>query len=117
MPTTQEKSWRAGRFWWDATATTQSVVYPLRAVIFDLDALTDIECDGHRVAYNAAFAAHGLDGLHHAGQRAAHAVPVLQPLVDGECGDLGTLRASFGMSLRGRGFVVNAVGPSRGVAT
>ena len=61
MPTTQEKSWRAGRFWWDATAPTQSVVYPLRAVIFDLDALTDIECDGHRVAFNAAFAAHGLD--------------------------------------------------------
>lgn len=61
MPTTQEKSWRAGRFWWDATASAQSVVYPLRAVIFDLDALTDIECDGHRVAFNAAFAAHGLD--------------------------------------------------------
>ena len=61
MPTTQEKSWRAGRFWWDATAPTQSVVYPLRAVIFDLDALTDIECDGHRVAFNAAFATHGLD--------------------------------------------------------
>ena len=30
-------------------------------MVFDLDALTDIECDGHRVAYNAAFAAHGLD--------------------------------------------------------
>jgi HAD superfamily hydrolase (TIGR01509 family) len=61
MPTTQEKSWRAGRFWWDASAQPQSVVYPLRAVIFDLDALTDIECDGHRVAFNAAFAEHGLD--------------------------------------------------------
>ena len=61
MPIAQEKSWRAGRFWWDAGASTQSAVYPLRAVIFDLDALTDIECDGHRVAYNAAFAAHGLD--------------------------------------------------------
>jgi HAD superfamily hydrolase (TIGR01509 family) len=61
MPTTQEKSWRAGRFWWDATVPAQSVVYPLRAVIFDLDALTDIECDGHRLAFNAAFAAHGLD--------------------------------------------------------
>ena len=36
-------------------------MYPLRAVIFDLDALTDIEFDGHRVAFNAAFAAHGLD--------------------------------------------------------
>ncbi len=35
--------------------------YPLRAVIFDLDALADIERDGHRVAFNAAFAAHGLD--------------------------------------------------------
>jgi beta-phosphoglucomutase-like phosphatase (HAD superfamily) len=36
-------------------------VNPLRAVIFDLDALADIECDGHRVVFNAAFAAHGLD--------------------------------------------------------
>lgn len=36
-------------------------MYPLRAVIFDLDALADIECEGHRVAFNAAFAAHGLD--------------------------------------------------------
>ncbi len=40
---------------------TQSVVYPLRAVIFNLDALT-----GHRMrrpprGVNAAFAAHGLD--------------------------------------------------------
>jgi beta-phosphoglucomutase-like phosphatase (HAD superfamily) len=61
MSTTQEKSWRAGRFWWDATSPARSVVYPLRAVIFDLDALTDIECDGHRMAFNAAFAAHGLD--------------------------------------------------------
>ncbi len=61
MPSTQEKTWRAGRFWWDASSPAKSAVYPLRAVIFDLDALTDIECDGHRVAYNAAFAAHGLD--------------------------------------------------------
>jgi HAD superfamily hydrolase (TIGR01509 family) len=59
MPTTQEKSWRAGRFWWDSV--TPAGASPLRAVIFDLDALTDIECDGHRVAYNAAFTAHGLD--------------------------------------------------------
>ena len=59
MPTTQQKSWRAGRFWWDRA--TDADVYPLRAVIFDLDALTDIECDGHRLAFNAAFAAHGLD--------------------------------------------------------
>ena len=61
MPTTQQKTWRAGQFWWDANPSTQSVVYPLRGVIFDLDALVDIESDGHRLAYNAAFAAHGLD--------------------------------------------------------
>jgi beta-phosphoglucomutase-like phosphatase (HAD superfamily) len=36
-------------------------VRPLRAVIFDLDALADIECAGHRLAFNAAFAALGLD--------------------------------------------------------
>jgi HAD superfamily hydrolase (TIGR01509 family) len=59
--TTQESTWRAGRFWWDATTAMNSHVYPLRAVIFDLDALADIECEGHRVAFNAAFAAHGLD--------------------------------------------------------
>ncbi len=35
---------------------------PLRAVIFDLDgALADVERDGQRTAFNAAFAAHGLD--------------------------------------------------------
>jgi HAD superfamily hydrolase (TIGR01509 family) len=56
MPTTHEKTWRAGRFWWDSAPSS-----PLRAIVFDLDALTDIECDGHRVAYNAAFANHGLD--------------------------------------------------------
>ncbi|HEX2285950.1 MAG TPA: HAD-IA family hydrolase [Mycobacterium sp.] len=61
MPITQEKTWRAGRFWWDRARTTEAEMYPLRAVIFDLDALTDIECDGHRLAFNAAFAAHGLD--------------------------------------------------------
>lgn len=61
MPTTQEKTWRAGRFWWDASGPATGVGYPLRAVIFDLDALADIECDGHRRAFNAAFAAHGLD--------------------------------------------------------
>lgn len=33
----------------------------LAAVLFDLDALTDVECSGHRLAFNAAFAAHGLD--------------------------------------------------------
>jgi HAD superfamily hydrolase (TIGR01509 family) len=60
MPTTHETTWRAGRFWWDS-ASPAGPGCPLRAVIFDLDALTDIECDGHREAYNAAFAAHGLD--------------------------------------------------------
>jgi HAD superfamily hydrolase (TIGR01509 family) len=29
-------------------------------MVFDLDALADVECEGHRVAYNAAFAEHGL---------------------------------------------------------
>lgn len=60
MPTTHETTRRAGRFWWDA-ATPAAVSDSLHAVIFDLDALTDIECDGHRRAYNAAFAAHDLD--------------------------------------------------------
>jgi HAD superfamily hydrolase (TIGR01509 family) len=58
---TQQKTWRAGRFWWDTTAPARADACPLRAVIFDLDALADVECEGHRVAYNAAFAAHGLN--------------------------------------------------------
>ena len=58
---TQQKTWRAGRFWWDSSSPLGAAVYPLRAVVFDLDALADVECEGHRVAYNAAFAAHGLD--------------------------------------------------------
>jgi len=96
MPTTQEKSWRAGRFWWDANATTQSVVYPLRAVIFDLDALTDIECDGHRVAYNAAFAAHGLDIQWTVGRyRQLLALPDERQMVD-----LGREAATRGVSVR-----------------
>ncbi|HYJ55869.1 MAG TPA: HAD family hydrolase, partial [Mycobacterium sp.] len=33
----------------------------LSAVIFDLDALADIECSGHRAAFNAAFAEVGLN--------------------------------------------------------
>lgn len=61
VPTTEQTTWRAGRFWWDASAPAHPEVYPLRAVILDLDALTDIECDGHRVAFNGAFAAHGFD--------------------------------------------------------
>ena len=58
---TQQKTWRAGRFWWDCNSPVGADVVPLRALVFDLDALADVECEGHRVAYNAAFAAHGLD--------------------------------------------------------
>jgi beta-phosphoglucomutase-like phosphatase (HAD superfamily) len=61
VPITQERTWRAGRFWWDCSRPSDASVYPLRAVIFDLDALADVESDGHRVVFNAAFAAHGLD--------------------------------------------------------
>ncbi|WP_396921950.1 HAD family hydrolase [Mycolicibacterium sp.] len=60
MPSPQEKTWRAGRFWWDCPQLGDSGAYPLRAVIFDLDALSDLDLDGHRVVFNAAFAAHGL---------------------------------------------------------
>ncbi|WP_029106918.1 HAD family hydrolase [Mycobacterium sp. URHD0025] len=59
MSTPQEKSWRAGRFWWDC-ARAETSAHPLRAVILDLDALSDLDVDGHRVVFNAAFAAHGL---------------------------------------------------------
>ena len=60
VPMTQT-TWRAGRFWWDCSSPIGADVNPLRALVFDLDALADVECDGHRVAYNAAFAAHGLN--------------------------------------------------------
>ncbi|MDH6197805.1 beta-phosphoglucomutase-like phosphatase (HAD superfamily) [Mycobacterium frederiksbergense] len=59
MSSPQTKSWRAGRFWWDCSRADTSP-HPLRAVIFDLDALSDLGVDGHRVVFNAAFAAHGL---------------------------------------------------------
>jgi beta-phosphoglucomutase-like phosphatase (HAD superfamily) len=52
---------RPGRFWWDRARPFDAEVGPLRAVLFGLDALADIERDGHRMAFNAAFAAHGLD--------------------------------------------------------
>ena len=61
VPMTQPKTWRAGRFWWDCNSAVGADVESLRAVVFDLDALADVECEGHRVAYNAAFAAHGLN--------------------------------------------------------
>lgn len=57
----QEKAWRAGRFWWDCTQSADPGAHPLRALIFDLDALSDLDIDGHRVVFNAAFAAHGLE--------------------------------------------------------
>lgn len=49
-------------FWWEAGRPAHAAVEPLKAVIFDLDgALADVERDGQRSAFNAAFAAHGLD--------------------------------------------------------
>lgn len=49
-------------FWWDAGRPADASDEPLRAVIFDLDgALADLQRDGQRVAFNAAFAEHGLD--------------------------------------------------------
>ncbi|RDH75985.1 HAD family hydrolase [Mycolicibacterium moriokaense] len=61
MPMTPQKTWRAGRFWWDCNSPAGADVTSIRALIFDLDALADVECEGHRVAYNGAFAAHGLN--------------------------------------------------------
>ncbi|KMO71388.1 HAD family hydrolase [Mycolicibacterium chlorophenolicum] len=61
MQPTQQKTWRAGRFWWDWPRPGDAAVPSLRAVVFDLDALADIECAGHRPAFNRAFAELGLD--------------------------------------------------------
>lgn len=61
VPFTREATRQAGRFWWDRARPFGADVCPLRAVIFGIDALADIECDAHRAAYNAAFTAHGLD--------------------------------------------------------
>jgi hypothetical protein len=55
VPMTQQKTWRAGRFWWDCNSPAGTEVTELRALVFDLDALADVECDGHRLAYNAAY--------------------------------------------------------------
>lgn len=60
MSVIPEKTWRAGRFWWDSSRPSEPDRQPLRALIFDLDALADVEGGGHRCAFNAAFAAHGL---------------------------------------------------------
>lgn len=62
VPTTREGTRPARTFWWDRARPVDADVRPLRAVIFDMDgAMADIERDGHRVAFNAAFEAHGLD--------------------------------------------------------
>ena len=55
-----DRAWRAGRFWWDSSRPSAVGNHPLSAVVFDLDSLADVECGGHRLAWNAAFAAHGL---------------------------------------------------------
>ncbi|MDZ4268196.1 MAG: HAD hydrolase-like protein [Mycobacterium sp.] len=64
MQPTQQRTWRAGRFWWDWPAPNDVEAQPLKAlgaVIFDLDALADIESAGYRPAFNAAFKQLGLD--------------------------------------------------------
>jgi beta-phosphoglucomutase-like phosphatase (HAD superfamily) len=49
-------------YWWDAGRPADAALQALDAVIFDLDgALADVERDGQRLAFNAAFAAHGID--------------------------------------------------------
>lgn len=60
VQTTRERTWCAGRFWWDGARPVDADVTPLRALIFDLEALTDLDDDVHRVVFNAAFAAHGV---------------------------------------------------------
>ncbi|MFS0897764.1 HAD family hydrolase [Mycolicibacterium litorale] len=60
MQTTRERTWCAGRFWWDCARPVDADVTPLRALVFDLEALTDLDYDVHRVVFNAAFAAHGV---------------------------------------------------------
>jgi beta-phosphoglucomutase-like phosphatase (HAD superfamily) len=60
MTSMEQRTWRAGRFWWDSSRPDGAVERRLHAVIFDLDAITDLECGGHRLAFNAAFATHGL---------------------------------------------------------
>ena len=62
VPTTREGTRAARTFWWDRARPVDADVRPLRAVIFNIDgAMADIDRDGHRLAFNAAFAAHGLE--------------------------------------------------------
>lgn len=62
MRTTQGDTCPARTFWWDRARPIDADLCPLRAVIFDADAaLADIEREGHRVAFNVAFAVHGID--------------------------------------------------------
>jgi HAD superfamily hydrolase (TIGR01509 family) len=49
-------------FWWDRARCAYADVPELEAVIFDVDGtIADTERDGHRLAFNAAFAHHGLN--------------------------------------------------------
>ncbi len=49
-------------FWWDRARCAYADVPALEAVIFDVDGtIADTERDGHRLAFNAAFAHHGLN--------------------------------------------------------
>ena len=61
MQPKEQRSWRAGRFWWDRPEPSDVTVQPLRAMIFDLDAIADVECRGHLPAFNAAFAELGVE--------------------------------------------------------
>jgi len=79
-------------FWWDVARPAHAVVEPLSAVIFDLDgALADIERDGHRAAFNAAFVEHGLDIVWGADEYA-------------RLGRIGDERRRIASALRRRGF-------------
>lgn len=49
-----------GRFWWEGARPLGADVTPLEALVFDLEALTDLDHDVHRLVFNAAFAAHGV---------------------------------------------------------
>lgn len=54
--------YRNRSFWWDRARCAYADVPALEAVIFDVDGtIADTERDGHRPAFNAAFARHGLD--------------------------------------------------------